>query len=298
MVQNKTHRATAYRWFITISSYNSGLGLSEESIARVTERLDGLNYKAKFLVNEHKNKFQQTFEHLHFYFEHDKQQSQDNVHKKYIKILKDLGLYNHKKDITTKPATHPAILIGGYLAKDTETTILMDTLEKGFKDYCTKEAIDYSKRVCILKGRKCPTLNEAHLTIYEFIQRHKHPYDTSLTQFKEIIRQMIKSHEYSLTSLFGKLAKVKTSLDVEYYDDQIPLFDTIIEKDHAKESDHYECKNMHIEHNTITEHHHPLPEEPMKPMQGKFKGHDHVPILSYDDQINADNEDKLVCTFD
>lgn len=284
-MQNKNQRSTSDQWFVSISSYNSGLGLSEESVARVTERLDGLKYKAKFLVNEHENKHKQTFEHLHFYFKNDKIQSQDNVKKKYIKILKDLKLYNHKKDLDVKQATHPAILIGGYLGKDDKTTILLDTLTTSFKKYCIEQSQDYTKRVCILKGRKCPTLNEAHLTIYEFICRNKIEYDTSLPSFKAILKLMIESHEYSLTSLMGRFTKIKTMLDCEYYNSSF-LLDRLLDNDYKKETDEYQCNNMHIEHNNITQHHHPMPEEIPPPMTGSYDGKEHIPLLTIDDKIN------------
>lgn len=284
-MQSKQYRATCDKWFVSISAYNSGLGLSEESIARVTERLDGLQYKAKLLANEHKNSYGQTFEHLHFYFQHDKIQSQDNVLKKYKKILKDLNLFNHKKDVNVKPATHPEILLGGYLKKDDETTVLIDTLPSNFKKQCVEKAQEYSSKVCILKGRKCPSFNEAPYTIYEYIVRNKLDYDTSNTSFKSILKHMAKSHEYSMVSLTGRFGKIKMWLDWEFYNNEY-MFDRILDNDLNKEEDPYQCKNMHIEHNTITEHHHPLPEKSPPPMTGEYDGKCHIPILTVDDKIN------------
>ena len=284
-MQSKQYRSTCDKWFVSISSFNSGLGLSEESIARVTERLDGLKYKAKLLVNEHKNSYGQTFEHLHFYFQHDKLQSQDNVLKKYKNILKDLDLYNHKKDVNVKPATHPEILIGGYLQKAEDTTILLDTLTPHFKNQCLEKAVEYSNKVCILKGRKCPSINEAPYTIYEFISRNKLDYDQSWSSFKYILKQMLKSHEYALTNLLGKFTKIKLTLDYEFYDNDL-VFERLLDNEHNKDMDTYQCKNLHIEHNTITQHHHPLPESIPPPMEGEYEGKNHIPILNHDDKVN------------
>lgn len=284
-MQSKQHRATCDKWFVSISAYNSGLGLSEESIARVTERLDGLKYKTKLLANEHKNSYGQTFEHLHFYFQHDKLQSQDNVLKKYKNILKDLNLYNHKKDVNVKPATHPEILLGGYLRKDDETTVLIDTLPNNFKKQCIQSATEYSNKVCILKGRKCPSFQEAPYTIYEFINRKKLDYDQSWTSFKSILKLMLKSHEYAIGNLIGKFTKIKLQLDYEFYDNDF-VFERLLDNEHNRDMDTYQCRNLHIEHNTITQHHHPLPEKIPPPMEGEYEGAKHIPILNYDDKVN------------
>jgi len=271
------------KWFITISKFNSGLGLEKQDIIDILK----LKFYTKdaFVVEEHENKKHQTFHHLHMVVWNKKSQRQDNVLRTLKQQLKKLNLYNHTKDLDVRGCLDDKTLIAGYLTKQDNYTIHKNTLSDKYIEECKVYAKTIENRKCILKGRKCPSLNEAPYTIYEFIQRHNIEYDQSWSSFKHILKQMYLSHEYSLVQMVGKFTKIKMTIDTEYYDNDI-IFNRMLDNEHLKDMDTYQCKNLHIEHNNIVQHHHPLEAEPIKTPYGAYDGKDHIPILSYDDKVN------------
>lgn len=215
-------RVSTNKWFVTISAYNSGDGLDDVQIGELRSYI--AQYCKTFcqqhiLVLEQNNHKHETFKHLHLYIENKKEQTQDVVRKKWIKVLKDKNSYNNKKDLDVRGAINPYVLIGGYLTKTDDYEILLQSLNEDFQNKCVEMSASYTKRVCVLKGKKCPTLNEAPFTFEIFIRSNNLDYDGTSTSFKNIFYLMTRSREYGLTSLYGKLTKVKATLDILMLDD-------------------------------------------------------------------------------
>lgn len=222
-------RVKTNKWFVTISAYNSGDGLDDVQIEELRSYIS--QYCKTFchqyiLVLEQNNRKNETFKHLHMYIENKKEQTQDVIRKKWIKVLKDKKTYNNKKDLDVRGACNPYVLIGGYLKKTDDYQILLQSLNKDFQNKCIEMSASYEKRVCVLKGKKCPTINEAPYTFEIFINSNNLDYDGSTTSFKNIFYLMTKSREYALTSLYGKLTKIKATLDILMLDD--PQFSNLL----------------------------------------------------------------------
>lgn len=230
-------RVKTNKWFVTISAYNSGDGLDDVQIEELRSYIS--QYCKTFcqqyiLVLEQNNRKNETFKHLHMYLENGKTQTQDVIRKKWMKVLKDKKLYNNKKDLDVRGACNPYVLIGGYLAKTDDYEILLESLNDDFKQKCKELSTSYSKRVCVLKGKKCPTINEAPYTFEIFITSNNLDYDGTPSSFKNIFTLMTKSRQYALTSLYGKLTKIKATLDILMLDD-CKFSDLLIDNEMVKE---------------------------------------------------------------
>lgn len=215
-------RVKTDKWFITISAYNSGDGLDDVQVQELRSYIEEhckTFCQQYILVLEQNNRKNETFKHLHMYLENKKQQTQDVIRKKWIKVLKDKTLYHNKKDLDVRGACNPYVLIGGYLTKTDDYEILLKSLSTDFYNKCIEMSKSYSRRVCVLKGKKCPTINEAPYTFEIYITSNNLDYDGTAQSFKNIFYLMTRSREYALTSLYGKLAKVKATLDILMLDD-------------------------------------------------------------------------------
>jgi len=134
------------KWFITISKFNSGLGLEKDDILDILK----LKFYTKdaFVVEEHENKKHQTFHHLHMVVWNKKVQRQDNVLRTLKTQLKNINLYNHTKDLDVRGCIDDKTLIAGYLTKQDNYTIHKNTLSDEYIEECK----EYSK---IVENRKC-----------------------------------------------------------------------------------------------------------------------------------------------
>jgi len=204
--------ANSYKWFITISKYNQGTGLTDEEIEDILKIK--LATKQIFVVQEFRNRKQQDFSHIHIVSYNIKTQRQDTVMNSIKNKLKKYHLYNDTKDLDVRAIIDDKKLIGGYLQKSDDYKIWRNTLETEFIEECRKYAQSFTERKLLTKGMKRPSLDEAPLVMEQYIQDHSIPYDCSHKMFLYIFKEMIKSRKYLLTSLIGKTTTIKSVLDI------------------------------------------------------------------------------------
>jgi len=204
--------ASSYKWFITISKYNQGTGLTDEEIKDILKMK--LATKKILVVQEFRNRKQQDFSHLHIVAYNIKTQRQDTVMLSIKNKLKKYHLYNDTKDLDVRAIIDDKKLIGGYLQKSDDYKIWENTLETEFIEECKKYATAFSERKLLTKGMKRPSLDEAPLVIEQYILDHSIPYDCSNKMFLYVFKEMIQSRKYLLTSLIGKTTTIKSVLDI------------------------------------------------------------------------------------
>jgi len=204
--------ASSYKWFITISKYNQGTGLTDEEIKDILKMK--LATKKILVVQEFRNRKQQDFSHLHIVAYNIKTQRQDTIMLSIKNKLKKYHLYNDTKDLDVRAIIDDKKLIGGYLQKSDDYKIWENTLETEFIEECKKYATAFSERKLLTKGMKRPSLDEAPLVIEQYILDHSIPYDCSNKMFLYVFKEMIQSRKYLLTSLIGKTTTIKSVLDI------------------------------------------------------------------------------------
>lgn len=269
---NPPPRTKTNKWFITISAYNSGDGLDDVAIDELRSYIVSMSKTScpqHCLVLEQYNRKRQTFKHLHLYLEKSKEQTQDNIRKNWLKVLKDKNLYNNKKDLDVRGAVNPYVLVGGYLTKTDDYEILSSTLSPAFVEKSVQMAKSYERRVCVLKGMKCPTLNEAPYSFEIFINSNNLEYDGTPHSFKSICYLMIKSREFALGSLLGKMSKVKALLDILYLDDPT-YFNHLLDNEFEKE-DHNHYTKVYCDCQEPEQFHGPHPKPGPPPPKTEYK---------------------------
>lgn len=204
--------ASSYKWFITISKYNQGTGLTDEEIQDILKMK--LATKKILVVQEFRNRKQQDFSHLHIVAYNIKTQRQDTIMLSIKNKLKKYHLYNDTKDLDVRAIIDDKKLIGGYLQKSDDYKIWENTLDTEFIEECKKYATAFSERKLLTKGMKRPSLDEAPLVIEQYILDHSIPYDCSNKMFLYVFKEMIQSRKYLLTSLIGKTTTIKSVLDI------------------------------------------------------------------------------------
>jgi len=203
---------TSFKWFITISKYNQGTGLTDEEIEDILKIK--LASKSIFVVQEFRNRKQQDFSHIHIVSYNIKTQRQDTIVRSIKEQLKKYHLYNDTKDLDVRAIIDDKKLIGGYLQKSDDYKIWRNTLEPEFIEECKKYAAAFTERKLLTKGMKRPSLDEAPFVFEQFIHDHEIEYDCSHKMFLYIFKEMTISRKYLLTSLIGKMTTIKTTLDM------------------------------------------------------------------------------------
>ena len=233
-------RISSDKWFVTISAYNSGSGLTDHQIQTILKTFHiGLDCEAVkrpleyHAVVELRNSKGEDFKHLHFFIKNKKIQSQDNVRKYFLKGLKEINLYNNQKDLNVKACVNESILIGGYLNKTQDYLEVATTLSQEIKNQYIQIGKDYTKKVCVLQGKKVPSYYEAPYSILLYINDNHLEYNTSYQSFREIIKLMIHN-DYVMHHLFGKFTKIKATVDLLYADTN-ETFDILFSNEFCKD---------------------------------------------------------------
>lgn len=203
-------------FFITLSKYNRG-SMSLQEIEIVKNYFDTMDLEQVFIVNEHKNFKQENFEHLHIYVLLKTPKRSDKLRDS---IKKAISFVEHAKDLDIRTVSDKDILLGGYMVKKNDSTIILSKgLTEEYMNNC-KEKVDINKDLkskfksnSIKKNRIYKA--DVPYYIYEFINDNQILYDCSLTHFTAIIKEMLlKNYDFELRGL----AEVKAKLDLFFGD--------------------------------------------------------------------------------
>ena len=142
--------------------------------------------------------------------------------------------------MNVKACINEAILIGGYLNKTDDFEEKATTFSEDMKQSYIEIGKDYSRRVCVLKGKKVPSYYEAPYSILLYINENHLEYNNSFQSFRDIIKQMIKQ-DFVMHHLFGKFTKIKATVDL-LIDNCDDTFDLLFSNEFAKDL----CQNTTV----------------------------------------------------
>lgn len=197
---------------ITISKYCRG-SLTEQEIKDVEQFFRNRFIISRLLIiNEHRNKFGEEFEHLHISLHTTSSFRTDNLN---ALIKKNLSFLVHKKDVLVK-----AEISDGwkeYCSKSQDRTVIAHDgiTEQELEKY----NMEYKIKVQTVKDSK-QNVNKIRIpkadipyVIINYIQDNELEYDFSVSMFTYIISKMLKeNYDYELRNLVEVKAKTDNLL--------------------------------------------------------------------------------------
>jgi len=206
MERSSTHFAT------TISKFNRG-SLTDDEMSQLVDYLSNNLFKDSkklFIINEHKNRLNQDFEHIHFFVETNDVKRGDNITNSIKKFNKFLI---HKKDVLTKICYSDGWK--EYISKSSDRKVLY---QKGISDDDLKIwETDYKAKVETQKDNKKiikTRINKHDLpyVIINYIISIDYNYHHSLSDFITIIKDMLKNN-YDF-EIKGKMVETRSKVDL------------------------------------------------------------------------------------
>ena len=203
--------------FITISKYNRGSMTPEEIqfVVKIFKETSYLSYDQLFIVNEHQNKNKESFEHLHIYILFKNNLIHDTLRKN---IKKYLGsLYQHQKDLDVRDVPNEKQLIGGYMLKTNDVSII---LKEGFtEEYwdSIQESVqtinDFHQSYKEIKVNRI-SKQDLPYVLFNYINKLGIQYNFSLYFFKEIIYKFrLDGYDFEVK---GRMLECKAKLDLMF----------------------------------------------------------------------------------
>lgn len=203
--------------FITISKFNRGSMTPEEIqfVLSLFKENSYLSYTRIFIVNEHQNRKKEPFEHLHVFICFKKDIVHDVLRRNLKKYLG--SLYQHQKDLDVRDVPNENQLIGGYMMKTSDVTIL---LKEGFSDETwqsiletVEEVDDFHQSLKNIKVNRIPK-HDLPYVLFEYISKKSIQYNCSLYLFKEIIYKIrLDGYDFEVK---GKMLECKAKLDLMF----------------------------------------------------------------------------------
>lgn len=230
-------------YFITISKYNRG-SLEKEEIQEVVKLLQTpfFKYDEILIVNEHQNKKQEDYEHLHIYLNLKEPRSNDVLRRK---LKENLSFYSHTKDMVIEKVVDKDTLIGGYFMKTgTFDIVFMDGItEQDMKTY--KEKVEVKRETFTqIKSVKVTRIYKGDIPymMKKYIEENNLDYNCSHYYFREIIKAMIKDgYDFELSK---KLFEVKAKLDLLFGKDD--LMNQLIDDELIRFSSYEEIEKVNL----------------------------------------------------
>ncbi len=198
------------QFHITVAKEQRGNLLVDE-IDCIVKSLKSLKHLSIIIVKEFRDKYKREYVHTHAYIFLTTSTTPELLRKR---LKAKFFFYEHQKDIKIDHVYNPETLIGGYFTKQSDSEILFHNLTLEYTTLCKEKADEYTRRKYILKDKKVPSMNEMPYTIMEYVQANDISYHGDTDSFKYIIKDMIKSQDYVLTSQLKNLKSIKATLDI------------------------------------------------------------------------------------
>lgn len=233
------------KFFITFSKFNRG-SMTIEEINLVVNHFKHGNptyYDQVFIVNEHKNKKKEAFEHLHIFVKVNLELRTDKLRDK---MKATFSFIQHQKDIDVRQAVCVEQLLAGYMMKTDDFDILLnvgitDEFLNECKNYVEANNDFYNEKVKKFNINRISIFDQPYI-MFEYIQEKQIDYDLSLNAFKRVIRLMILD-KYDLIIDKG-LTGVKAKLDLLISpSDGFVMLDAVIDNQFLFLDHQFDCKD-------------------------------------------------------
>lgn len=228
-------------YFITFSAPDLGgfSGAVKDSFEK--ELLTIFKDKYCFIVMEQYNRWKQNFPHYHIYVKYDTEIRKDAVHRtvkkstEFEQLRKAYPYDKVKNALDIRVAHDKHLLLANYLTKQDEYINILDNLCTSLKDELLLKAKHKEENTYVLKGKKCPSLEELPYFIINYnntcfqldLSDHNH--------FKSVIKSMIREGYIMIKHIRNMRAVWTTCCVLEGDDYEFDLMiDKILEKDYQK----------------------------------------------------------------
>nr|WPR18654.1 MAG: hypothetical protein [Chemarfal virus 79] len=205
---------TFKEFFITISKYNRGsMNIEEIELSHIV--LSSMETEQLLIINEHRNFKGELFEHLHIYVLLVKEKRSDKL-RDFLK--KELKFIEHSKDLDIRQVPDKETLLGGYLIKCPDRTLIISKgLTDEYLNQC-KEKSDINRELNIKFNHPLKKISKNRIyksdvpyCMHEFIIDNNLSYNGSLGSFTRVIKEMLlKNYDFELRNL----VEVKSKLDL------------------------------------------------------------------------------------
>lgn len=226
-------------FFITISAPDINGFTGDLAITFKNEIKNIFKNKYCYIVEEQYNKWKQLFPHFHIYIKYETEIRKDAVHRTLKKssvfeqLRKVYPYHNVKKALDIRVAHDKHLLLANYLTKQDTYKIIIDNLDEQFKDELELIGKHKEENTYVLKGKKCPSLEELPFFIINYnnlcfqldLSDHNH--------FKQVLKSMIREG-YIMIKHIRNMKAVWTTVCVLEGDDYEfdNYIDKILEKDY------------------------------------------------------------------
>lgn len=206
---------TSEEFAITISKYCRG-SLTVDEITQLKQYfVDKFKYKKLLIVNEHKNKLNQDFEHLHILMHLNESMRGDNITSS---IKKQFPFLVHKKDVLTKKVINDGWK--EYISKCSTKTIVYqhnispEEIEQAELNYkCKVQSLKEINKIVKVRVYK----SDLPYTMLQYIQDNDIFYDWTIASFVYVIQRMLEDNfDFEIK---GRMIETKAKLDYLYPSD-------------------------------------------------------------------------------
>lgn len=185
-------------FFITISApdidgFTGELAIEFETILKEIFRINTV-----YIVKENYNKWKKLFPHYHIYIKYDEEVRKDTIHRKLKKSIefrhlrKAYPYHEVKKALDIRHAYECHMLLANYLTKQDTYECILDKLSDEFKDKLKGIAKHKESNTYVLKGKKCPSLEELPYFIINYNQDVMETDLTCYNNFKCCVKHMMR----------------------------------------------------------------------------------------------------------
>lgn len=192
-------------YLITFSAPDTNGFTGETAVSFERELNIIFNSEECIIVQELHNKFGQLFPHYHIYVKYTEEIRQDNLLRnlkilvKYKQLREAYPYHIPNKDpkkkgkkLDARNAHDAHMLIANYLTKQDNFRIIYKNLKKEFEENLMYIAKHKEQNTYVLKGKKCPSLEELPFFIINYNNVLQLGDITDYNIFKQILQMMIK----------------------------------------------------------------------------------------------------------
>lgn len=203
------------KFFITFSKYNRG-SMTEDEISCVVNffKTQPTYFEQCFIVNEHRNRKREQFEHVHVYVKLALEIRSDKLREK---IRGSMSFLEHSKDLDIRKATNPEALLAGYMVKTDDYTLLYSFgITDEYLNECkdkTQQTVEFRTEKTKINVERIPYYNMPYV-MKEYILENQFDYDLSLSRFQMILQGLVyNGFDPDLKNLRHTKAKLDLLID-------------------------------------------------------------------------------------
>lgn len=185
-------------YFITFSAPDIGGFTGDISTAFEMELRKLFKEKYCYILKENYNKWKQFFPHYHIYVKYDIEIRKDAVHRtlkkstEFEQLRKVYPYENVKKALDIRVAHDKHLLLANYFTKQDEYENILDNICDVLKEELLIKAKHKEENTYVLKGKKCPSLEELPFFIINYNNTVEQQDLTRFCCFKTVVCNMMR----------------------------------------------------------------------------------------------------------